>query len=153
MIDRRVAEEIPHKAAQAVSETSFCEFNARCLAVNLELTPVLELAALTQDQEVRRLNGRASVLPCAGPSWRYALVQTPAQYLDHGDNYDRTAEGLTINRSTLRHRLNSIRQITCFDLTDPLDPADPARVHAESDVLFLDPEPLEAGRAGTFGRH
>jgi hypothetical protein len=80
MIDRRVAEEILNKAAQAVSETSFGEFNARYLAVNLELTPVLELAALTQDQEVRRLNGRASVLPCAGPSWRYALVQTPAQY-------------------------------------------------------------------------
>ncbi|MGF6832323.1 hypothetical protein QF015_000472 [Paenarthrobacter sp. TE4293] len=47
------------------------------------------------------------------------LLQTLAQYLDHGGNYDRTAESLAIHRSTLRYRLNSIRQVTGFDLTDP----------------------------------
>ncbi|MFF2029359.1 PucR family transcriptional regulator [Arthrobacter sp. NPDC058192] len=47
------------------------------------------------------------------------LVQTLAQYLDHGGNYDSTAESLTIHRSTLRYRLKSIRQITGFDLADP----------------------------------
>jgi DNA-binding PucR family transcriptional regulator len=47
------------------------------------------------------------------------LVHTLAQYLDHGGNYDSTAESLTIHRSTLRYRLKSIRQITGFDLADP----------------------------------
>jgi len=47
------------------------------------------------------------------------LVQTLAQYLDHGGNYDSTAQSLTIHRSTLRYRLKSIRQITGFDLADP----------------------------------
>jgi hypothetical protein len=47
------------------------------------------------------------------------LVRTLAQYLDHGGNYDSTAESLTIHRSTLRYRLKSIRQITGFDLADP----------------------------------
>jgi DNA-binding PucR family transcriptional regulator len=46
-------------------------------------------------------------------------VQTLAQYLDHGGNYDNTAQSLTIHRSTLRYRLKSIRQITGFDLADP----------------------------------
>jgi hypothetical protein len=73
MFDRRVAEEILETAAQAVSELSFCEVKDRYLAVNGQLNPVLERAALRQDQDVRRLNGRDSVLPCARPGWRYAL--------------------------------------------------------------------------------
>jgi hypothetical protein len=73
MIDRRVAEEILNTAAQAVSEMSFCEVKDRYLAMNGQLTPVLERAALPQDQDVRRLNGRDSLLPCASPGWRYAL--------------------------------------------------------------------------------
>jgi hypothetical protein len=47
------------------------------------------------------------------------LVHTLAQYLDHGGNYDGTADSLAIHRSTLRYRLKSIRQITGFDLADP----------------------------------
>ncbi|WP_236783067.1 PucR family transcriptional regulator [Arthrobacter sp. QXT-31] len=47
------------------------------------------------------------------------LVRTLAQYLDHGGNYDSTADSLAIHRSTLRYRLKSIRQITGFDLADP----------------------------------
>ncbi|MFB0840356.1 PucR family transcriptional regulator [Arthrobacter sp. E44] len=47
------------------------------------------------------------------------LVRTLAQYLDHGGNYDDTADSLAIHRSTLRYRLKSIRQITGFDLADP----------------------------------
>lgn len=46
------------------------------------------------------------------------LVHTLAQYLDHG-SYDSAADSLTIHRSTLRYRLNCIRQITGFDLADP----------------------------------
>jgi hypothetical protein len=73
MIDRRVAEEILNTAAQAVSEMSFCEVKDRYLAMNGQLNPVLDRAALPQDQDVRRLNGRDSPLPCARPGWRYAL--------------------------------------------------------------------------------
>ncbi|MDT5010090.1 MAG: hypothetical protein QOH57_1707, partial [Mycobacterium sp.] len=46
------------------------------------------------------------------------LVQTLAEYLDHGGNYDVTAEVLVIHRSTLRYRLRRIRELTGFDLTD-----------------------------------
>jgi hypothetical protein len=73
MTDRRVAEEILNTAAQAVSELSFCEVKDRYLAMNGQLIPVLERAALPQDQDVRRLNGRDSPLPCDRPGWRYAL--------------------------------------------------------------------------------
>ncbi|MFC9351876.1 PucR family transcriptional regulator [Arthrobacter sp. NPDC057013] len=47
------------------------------------------------------------------------LVHTLAQYLDHGGNYDDTADSLAIHRSTLRYRLKSIRQVTGLDLADP----------------------------------
>lgn len=73
MFDRRVPEEILNTAAQAVSEMSFCKVKDRYLAVNGQLNPVPDRAALPQDQDVRRLDGRDSVLPCARPGWRYAL--------------------------------------------------------------------------------
>ncbi|WP_223257065.1 PucR family transcriptional regulator [Arthrobacter globiformis] len=47
------------------------------------------------------------------------LVHTLAQYLDHGGNYNDTADSLAVHRSTLRYRLKSIRQITGLDLADP----------------------------------
>lgn len=46
------------------------------------------------------------------------LVQTLHQYLECGGNYDATAETLMIHRSTLRYRLQRIREITGFDLGD-----------------------------------
>jgi sugar diacid utilization regulator len=47
------------------------------------------------------------------------LVHTLALYLDSGGNYDRTADALTIHRSTLRYRLGRIREVTGRDLGDP----------------------------------
>ena len=73
MFDRRVAEETLNRAAQAVSEMSFCEVEDRYLAVDGHLNPLPERAALPQDQAVRRLNGGDSVLPCDRSGWRYAL--------------------------------------------------------------------------------
>ncbi|WP_245201323.1 MULTISPECIES: CdaR family transcriptional regulator [unclassified Arthrobacter] len=73
MFDRRVAEETLNRAAQAVSEMSFCEVKDRYLAVDGQLNPHPERAALPQDQAVRRLNGGDSVLPSARSGWRYAL--------------------------------------------------------------------------------
>ena len=46
------------------------------------------------------------------------LVQTLHQYLECGGNYDSTAETLVIHRSTLRYRLQRIREITNLDLAD-----------------------------------
>ena len=73
MFDRLAAEEILNKAARTVSEMRFCEIDDRYLAVNGRLKPATERPALPQDQDVRRLNGRDSVLPCPRPGWRYAL--------------------------------------------------------------------------------
>jgi sugar diacid utilization regulator len=47
------------------------------------------------------------------------LVRTLSLYLEHGGNYDCTASALQIHRSTLRYRLQRIRDISCRDLTDP----------------------------------
>jgi sugar diacid utilization regulator len=49
---------------------------------------------------------------------RSDLVRTLSQYLECGGNYDDTAEALVIHRSTLRYRLQRIREITGLDLGD-----------------------------------
>jgi hypothetical protein len=72
MFNQSVAEEVLNTAARAVSEMSFCEVKDRYLAVNGRFYAVPERAALPHDQDVQRLNGRDSVLPCAA-GWRYAL--------------------------------------------------------------------------------
>ncbi|MEV6653160.1 helix-turn-helix domain-containing protein [Streptomyces sp. NPDC051219] len=46
------------------------------------------------------------------------LVQTLAQYLECGGNYDSTAAMLAIHRSTLRYRLQRIREVSGSDLAD-----------------------------------
>jgi hypothetical protein len=68
------------------------------------------------------------------------LVHTLGTYLDHGGNYDDTAAALHIHRSTLRYRLQRIRELTGYDLTDPdtrlnLHVAVRAAVVAEPPVL------------------
>jgi hypothetical protein len=45
------------------------------------------------------------------------LVHTLGVYLDHGGNYDDTAAALHIHRSTLRYRLQRIRELSGHDLT------------------------------------
>jgi sugar diacid utilization regulator len=45
------------------------------------------------------------------------LVHTLGAYLDHGGNYDDTAAALHIHRSTLRYRLQRIRELSGHDLT------------------------------------
>jgi sugar diacid utilization regulator len=47
-----------------------------------------------------------------------ALVETLSQYFECGGNYDETAEALAIHRSTLRYRLQRIREISGTDLAD-----------------------------------
>lgn len=46
------------------------------------------------------------------------LVQTLTQYFDCGGNYDGAAAALSIHRSTLRYRLQRIRDISGSDLSD-----------------------------------
>ncbi len=50
-----------------------------------------------------------------------AMVETLSQYFDCGGNYDETAESLAIHRSTLRYRLQRIRDISGNDLADVED--------------------------------
>jgi DNA-binding PucR family transcriptional regulator len=46
------------------------------------------------------------------------LVRTLAEYLECGGNYDDTAKAVAVHRSTLRYRLQRIREISGYDLTD-----------------------------------
>lgn len=46
------------------------------------------------------------------------LVKTLSTYLECGGNYDETADGLAIHRSTLRYRLQRIRDVSGLDLSD-----------------------------------
>jgi hypothetical protein len=46
------------------------------------------------------------------------LVKTLSTYLECGGNYDETADGLAIHRSTLRYRLQRIREVSGLDLSD-----------------------------------
>jgi DNA-binding PucR family transcriptional regulator len=47
------------------------------------------------------------------------LVLTLSRYLEHGGNYDASAAALFIHRSTLKYRLQRIRDITGYDLSEP----------------------------------
>ena len=46
------------------------------------------------------------------------MVNTVAAYCESGGNYDRTAQALTIHRSTLRYRLQRIRELSGHHLTN-----------------------------------
>ncbi|MFD5711111.1 PucR family transcriptional regulator [Streptomyces pharetrae] len=52
---------------------------------------------------------------------RTVLVETLSRYFDCGGNYTETAESLAIHRSTLRYRLQRIREISGHDLTNVED--------------------------------
>jgi sugar diacid utilization regulator len=47
------------------------------------------------------------------------LVTTLGQYLDCGGNYDATAHALSVHRSTLKYRLQRIREVSGHDLALP----------------------------------
>jgi DNA-binding PucR family transcriptional regulator len=47
------------------------------------------------------------------------LVHTLSRFLDLGGNYDAAAEAISVHRSTLKYRLQRIREISGHDLTDP----------------------------------
>ena len=46
------------------------------------------------------------------------LLATLSAYLEAGGNYDRAATALSVHRSTLRYRLNRIRELSGLDLSD-----------------------------------
>jgi len=50
---------------------------------------------------------------------RAELVHTLTQYLEHGGNYDATAAELCVHKSTLKYRLQRIRELTGLELNDP----------------------------------
>ena len=47
------------------------------------------------------------------------LIDTLSRYLECGGNYDLTAKTLSLHRSTLRYRLQRIRDISSHDLNEP----------------------------------
>ena len=47
------------------------------------------------------------------------LVVTVTEYLECGGNWDDTAHALSVHRSTLKYRLQRIRDLTGYDLNDP----------------------------------
>jgi sugar diacid utilization regulator len=47
------------------------------------------------------------------------LVKTLTQYLQHGGGYEATSRALSVHRSTLKYRLQRIRELTGFALSDP----------------------------------
>ena len=47
------------------------------------------------------------------------LVMTLIQYLQHGGGYEATSRALSVHRSTLKYRLQRIRELTGFDLGNP----------------------------------
>jgi len=47
------------------------------------------------------------------------LVLTLSDYLECGGNYNASAEALSVHRSTLKYRLNRIRQVSGYDLSLP----------------------------------
>jgi len=47
------------------------------------------------------------------------LVLTLSEYLECGGNYNSSAEVLSVHRSTLKYRLNRIRQVSGYDLSLP----------------------------------
>ncbi|GAA0629327.1 hypothetical protein GCM10009547_36220 [Sporichthya brevicatena] len=49
---------------------------------------------------------------------RSDLVRTLIEYLERGGNYDETAQAVAVHRSTLRYRLQRIREISGYDLAD-----------------------------------
>jgi DNA-binding PucR family transcriptional regulator len=49
---------------------------------------------------------------------RSSLVATLSGYLECGGNYDATAKALSVHRSTLKYRLQRIREVSGYDLSD-----------------------------------
>ena len=47
------------------------------------------------------------------------LVLTLSEYLDRGGNYDASARALSVHRSTLKYRLQRIRQVSGHELGRP----------------------------------
>jgi len=47
------------------------------------------------------------------------LRSTLTQYLQHGGGYEATSRALSVHRSTLKYRLQRIRDLTGSDLGDP----------------------------------
>jgi DNA-binding PucR family transcriptional regulator len=49
---------------------------------------------------------------------RSDLVATLSGYLEWGGNYDATAKALSVHRSTLKYRLQRIREVSGYDISD-----------------------------------
>lgn len=77
------------------------------------------LSSVTNLTEVERfMREKLGALIDYDADHRSALVLTLARYFDCGCKYDETAERMTIHRSTLKYRLQRIRELTGYNLND-----------------------------------
>jgi len=77
------------------------------------------LSSVTNLTEVERfMKEKLGTLIDYDNDHRSALVLTLARYFDCGCKYDETAERMMIHRSTLKYRLQRIRELTGYNLTD-----------------------------------
>ncbi len=98
------------KASSAVERTSaFADLDVLRMLASVE-----DLADV--DGYVRKWLG---VLAAYDERKHTQLVRTLTQYLQHGGGYEATSQALSVHRSTLKYRLQRIRELTGFDLGDP----------------------------------
>lgn len=90
-------------------------------ATSYEDLGVFQLLAEVQDPTATETFARRwlATLLDYDASRKAEMVRTLGRYLECGGNYDQTAEALFIHRSTLKYRLQRIREISGFDLGDP----------------------------------
>jgi len=80
------------------------------------------------------------------------LVQTLTTYLDHGGRYETTAQALSIHRSTLKYRLQRIRELSGYDLNDPETHFNlrlATRAWTTVGVMYPNAAAVSRGRAGS----
>ena len=67
-------------------------------------------------QVADRNTGPLATFPNSAQGYDYGGL---TQYLEHGGNYDATAAELSVHKSTLKYRLQRIRELTGVELNDP----------------------------------
>jgi sugar diacid utilization regulator len=109
-----------HREAQLALKMQDAVGGAREVAQFDDLGVYQVLSELPDVDSVGRFVGRwLGVLMDHDAQKGSQLVATLSGYLESGGHYDAAARLLVVHRSTLKYRLQRIRQLTGFDLGDP----------------------------------
>jgi hypothetical protein len=107
--EARLALKMGHQSVRAPDVTSFDDLGVFRLLAEVEEPSSVERFVRTWLGPLLDYDGRKPA----------ELVPTLTQYLELGQSYDATSEALAIHRSTLKYRLQRIREISGRDLSDP----------------------------------